>query len=182
MCNNGFFGYSSYRAVASIIANEPLFSGDITPGGTCTANSNYPGYTPDDAINDNWDNDAEGWLTNGINTNSWWNIQLASAQIVTRISIRNGQTSSSTRGVRDCIIYGSNDGTNYTKIPVVAWTNCSPFAADGVTFTSASVSTIQTVDLNNETPYLHYKIYAYNNWGDSYLGIMEVEMFRDLML
>lgn len=121
-----------------------------------------------------------GWLASGA-TNQWVRYQFVSGKVIRKVQIVNGQYDlSSDRGARHCKLEGSNNGSDWTKIPANGW--------DGVYATqyntdefelSQDVVHWQWITFNNSTSYTYYRIFCYDNWGDAnFTGITEIEMME----
>ena len=131
-----------------------------------------------------------GWLA-GDAANEWIRCYWASPLVINRVHIQACPwVDYYLWSVKNLKIEGSNNGTDWTKIPVDYWIeNCSAYNTDEVQVAlNRNYTSWAKFNLDNATPYSYYRVYCYNSWGGHnaplppktyYLGIGQIEMTYD---
>jgi hypothetical protein len=153
---------------------------DLTTG--CTASDS--GHWTENPASMAFDNsNVNHWLGN-TPTNAWIAAKFAAAQIVDTLVLRNTNQPApyDKRSAKNCKLEGSQDGTVWVKIPARAVGSGGVGLRNGDEFTippADAAYTPQTIYFTNATPYLYYRVFVYDNYGDaSFVGLAEVEMFQ----
>jgi hypothetical protein len=125
--------------------------------------------------------DAYAWESAGINgnINQYVGVQFSSGQLVKKLRVRNGAGFSPNRGAQHCKLEGSNNGTDWTKISATsADSPAALYNIDEFVLSNDNDTIWQSIYfIENNTSYLYYRIYVYNNYGDSdYIAIKEIEL------
>jgi len=181
MGNPGLRGFPAAAARPTSNAYLPI----VTSGQTYNSTGSYYGDNGANCFNGAWSAESQCWLTNAINANVWVSIQFSNPVIVGAITIRNGSPSTNLRAAKDCRFDGSHDGSAWAKLPAIAWANGpTPYNADEFTLESDNSANprLQTVQFNSQTPYRYYRLFCYNNYGNAYLCIAEVDLLRPASL
>ena len=184
----------------------PAVYGDITKLSGCTyvAKSNTANASRafDGNISSYWSNSAGSYGSESPTTNNWIYCKWTSAQTIKKIRIRPGFTSSvlwysfnhmgGYQGIlpgEGCMkhfrVAGSNNGVDWTTIPVAAWEgNCEVYAGEGGSDTLVDkltdIAEWIEVTLSNNNSYTYYRIWVYDYWlssaADCELTITDIEM------
>ena len=137
------------------------------------------------------DNTSSLWSSGYTLTNNWTTVQWLVAQTIKKIRIRPGHTfpGASTAQPGDaCMKYvriaGSNNGSSWTTIDANQWIgNCNYYAGLGGSDTQVDrildPSEWVGIVLDNDTAYLYYRVYVYEQWGGANsLFVHEIEMIE----
>jgi len=158
--------------------------GDLTALDGCLYDaSSYlnPSSTPSEAF-DNQLPPNNYWAADGP-ANQWVSCQWTSGKIIRTVKIQPchaiGWSKFNPRHIK---IEGSNNGSDWIKVPIVGWLNrCSVYNTD-----EAELEEINNyydwafLRLNNSTSYTYYRVYCYDNWGSaSGMCIAEIEMMEN---
>lgn len=166
-----------------ITITPPTPPTDVTSGETYTESSKYSAsYDAAKAFDDvitGWN----GWVTaNGNPSDGWIKIEFAAAKTIIKMKVQPCLLiGESNAGVRHCILYGSNDDIEWTKIPAVAWIqNCSAYNTDEIEVDQINNYTDWAeIEFTNVTAYTYYRLSCADNYGHpSYMAIKEIEMFE----
>ena len=130
-----------------------LFAGPDIP----SAKTNWPSEIPAYAL----DGTSNPWTTDGSANPTWWQVQLALAQVCTGYAITRRDDIPG-RNVRDFTFLGSNDGTTWTTLDTQT----------GITW--PTVGQIQSFSFANVTAYNFYRVNITANNGDTYTSIREI--------
>ena len=184
---------SEFGAAAAIPANY----GDLTGLPGCLYNE-----SDGDSSSAYDDNYSSFWSTDETYINNWTSVQWPVAQTIKKIRIRPGNTAGdlpyllALMGIpRDpgdsCMKYvriaGSNNGMAWTTIDANQWIgNCNYYAGLGGSDTEvdriSDPSEWIGIGLDNDTAYLYYRIWVYEQWGTSLadlpLIVHEIEMIE----
>ena len=162
----------------------PEYPGDITalPGCQYEA-STYMNYatTPAEAFDDRLPPNHY-WASTSA-ANQWIRCQWTAAKRIRGVNIQPchaiGYSQWNPRHIK---IEGSNNGTDWTKVPINVWYGrCSAYNTD-----EAEIEQINNHNdwvyfrLDNSTLYTFYRVFCYDNWGGSgFIAISEIEMRED---
>ena len=157
------------------------YGSDITSGQTYNASSETVGQEAAEAF-DNIVTSSNGWLSDQIATNQWVSCQWGTGKIIVKIRIQPCQdTSHSNRNVRHCKLEGSNNGSDWTKIPAIWWDGVFAIQYNTDEIEIAQIANYNDwgeITFSNTTNYTYYRLYCYDNWTGSYLGVKEIEMME----
>ncbi|MFX4263356.1 Ig-like domain-containing protein [Pelotomaculum propionicicum] len=104
------------------------------------------------------------YSTSGSKTNQWLKVDFTYNTFkITKLRFHSARLSQQTRNPKDCIFQGANDGANWTNI---------------YTFTVAAQIGWQEWEFSNQSSYRYYRLFMQNNWGDSYIGVGELQLFE----
>jgi len=164
---NQFNLYNQIALTPSGSSNAvPIMTSNTTPSGVASASDYFGGgYEAFRAFDH--DNSSEFcWFSNPGALPKWLQYQFTSGKVITRYDIytRNGDLGG--RKPKNWTLSGSNDGTNWTTLD----TQTNQFDATG-TVDSNSYS------VSNSTSYTYYRLNISADWGDSYMGIGELELY-----
>lgn len=170
---------------------EPDVYGDLTKLAGCTYSANVAASYAYKVFNGSI---SSFWSSTYTYANNWIYCKWTLAQTIKKIRIRPGYTSSiywATEPGEGCMkhfrVAGSNDGTNWTTIPVSDWEgNCEFYGGYGgndtlVSQIGDSVEWIE-ITLDNITAYTYYRLWIYDHWmpagGSCSLIVNEIEMIE----
>lgn len=160
---------------------------DLTGGQTYAASTYHHLHPASHAFN-NIVTGVDGWVNHEETdpANQWVRCQWSSGHVITKVRIQPCYNSAvSTRNVRYCLLEGSNNGSNWYKIPAISWNeHCQAHNTDEIEIDQiANYTDWAEIEFSNSTSYTYYRIYCRENWGDAdYVSIKEIEMMepRDL--
>jgi hypothetical protein len=91
------------------------WSADMFAGGTASASSSYQTNVPSRAVDDN---ETTYWMPNSLEGGAWWKYDFGAgvANAVNRLRMKTRRTAGTNKRVRDFILSGSIDNTNWTKL------------------------------------------------------------------
>lgn len=158
ICNSAYF-----ESVLNV--HVPTMTSNTTPSGevfySSILTSGWPAWKAfDKNLTDAWaSTDAEG--RNG----GYVGYKFTSAVKINKITLNNGIPSERNLDIKDFIIQGSNDNSNWVNIYSGTATQSAP-------------SITQNFAISNSTKYLYIRIYCQNNYNPSRgLGISEVDFY-----
>ena len=186
----------------------PDVYGDLTKLAGCTYAANVYSSNAlrsfDGNISSYWSNSTGTAGADSPTTNNWIYCKWTLAQLIKKIRIRPGFTSSvlwysfqhmgGYQGIlpgEGCMkhfrVAGSNNGSSWTTIPIMSWLgNCQLYDGEGGSDTKVDKIADKTewigVMLDNSTAYTYYRIWVYDYWlpsvGNCELAINEIEMIE----
>jgi len=164
---------------------SPTYSqrGDITGLAGCVYNaSGYMNYAtmPEEAFDDQLP--PNNYWASSTYPNQWVSCQWTSGKIIRAVKIQPchaiGWSQFNPRHIK---IEGSNNGSTWTKVPIVSWiSKCSVYNTDEAELDQIDNHTEWSFfRLSNSTSYTYYRVYCSDNWGGgggNFIAISEIEM------
>ncbi len=178
-----FEGYSTKALIraAYVSSATPTYSGTDAMDSLSSINASASTY-PISTVYDNAGGAGNGWYTPGYPTNQWLWMYWAAGKVIGRIYVWNGRGDSAAWCVRYAKLEGSMDGSNWTKVPAVAWAGgASAYNTDEfeLPFNNSGYAGLVTFD--NDTAYKYYRLYCYNTWGStSGVQIQDLTMYEKI--
>jgi len=167
-----------------ITITPPTLPVDITSGETFSASHIYSDlYNADKAFDDV--TTGYGWLTSDGNvTDEWIKVDFGAADTKTIKRVRMQPTfriKYPERCPRYWKLQGSNNDADWTTIAATGWNAfCKVYNTEEVESEKiANYDDWVDVTFTNAVAYRYYRIWFHDNWGDSYLGVNEIEMYED---
>jgi hypothetical protein len=167
----------SNGSVSAIARTRPLTAmtsnSAPSPLAAAASSENSSSYAAWKAYNRDY-SDAYGWVSASADAAPWIYHKMDIALKNIKLTLRNRTRAGLVNGVITADVYGSNNGTSWTKIGEIGTANASPATArDGVTSGGGATQYL----FFHETPYLYVRINPltwYQDSGTTYVSIGEV--------
>ncbi|MFZ2882198.1 MAG: discoidin domain-containing protein, partial [Candidatus Moraniibacteriota bacterium] len=153
--NDYYLNTSTYEVYEK---NNPAFGlTNLLTGGTTSASSTFPGFTPDMAV-DGSTSAGSTWYTN-IGPPAWWQYDFGEGneQVLSKFEIL-----SSTTELKDFKIQASNNGVDFVDLYIGQY---------------GSSGTFETFEFVNANLYRYYRIYVLSINGGSYISLRELRAY-----
>lgn len=153
----------------------PLMTSNMTPSGVVSASSYFDNliyYQPWFAFSSYRSGDQQTWTSaSGSTTGEWISYQFPEAVAITKLVTVNrneedlGLANYDNGAIETFKFQGSDNGSSWTDI-------------DTCTITSDAGHHEETFYFNNTTEYLYYRIYVISAYGDNFVGLSQVKMYK----
>lgn len=169
------FEYPNNAAAQLAYVSSDDYGADITSGQTYNASSQRLEFVPANAFAD--DGRDTIWIpASGSITNQWISVQWGTGKIIKKIRLLGHVADASPR---HCKLEGSNNGTDWIKIPADGWDGTYATQYNTDEFEYAHTIEWCWVTFNNSTPFTYYRIFITDNWYDpTWIYLAEVEMME----
>jgi len=170
--NGPFLKENEDTAVKITPTYEVEPSGDITNEAGCEydASSAYADFYTASKAFDNVISYLDGWGATSYD-DEWISCKWTEAKTIKKVRIQNCFNKDWIAvDVARCKIEGSNNGSDWTKIPINDWAGaCHVYDTNEALLDwTRDYELWATLYLDNDTAYTYYRVYCYDSWGSYY--------------